>query len=140
MTTKRGLMPPYEGYEFRLDGETKVYVNDELQLILHAGDVLTVRDDTPPRECPDNGWCHHSCEPWFCFRVNCCGPLSDVYPNDEWPEITQAVYGIRHDRGSVFTIDATDKHGFTPVHPAMPWVTISFLMNYGQSRVVRGGR
>lgn len=35
--------------------------------------------------CPDGGTCHHSCVT-FCFRVDHAGPLSGVFPNDEWPD------------------------------------------------------
>lgn len=51
--------------------------------------------------CPDGGTCHHDCAgegdpitamivggthpPGSCFRVRTCEPLSDVYPNDQWP-------------------------------------------------------
>jgi hypothetical protein len=34
--------------------------------------------------CPDGGTCHHHCVEG-CFRVECCSPLSGVYPDDEWP-------------------------------------------------------
>lgn len=34
--------------------------------------------------CPDGGYCHHDCER-ACFRVLHCGPLSDVFRDDEWP-------------------------------------------------------
>jgi hypothetical protein len=34
--------------------------------------------------CPDGGVCHHSCSD-SCSRVASCGPLSGVYPNDQWP-------------------------------------------------------
>jgi len=37
------------------------------------------------RRCPDGGKCHHDCLVG-CWRVGNAGPLSDVYPNDEWPE------------------------------------------------------
>jgi len=37
------------------------------------------------RRCPDGGACHHSCTD-KCYRVECCGPLSGVFPNDEWPD------------------------------------------------------
>lgn len=37
-----------------------------------------------PERCPDGGTCHHGCTT-SCFRVATCGPLSDVFPNDEWP-------------------------------------------------------
>lgn len=40
----------------------------------------------PTRYCPDGGKCHHQCEGAYCFRVSCCGPLSGLYENDEWPE------------------------------------------------------
>lgn len=37
--------------------------------------------------CPDDGYCHHaeSCSPRRCWRVEACGPLSNVFPNDDWP-------------------------------------------------------
>lgn len=39
-----------------------------------------------PGQCPDDGTCHHDCtDREGCFRVRSCGPLSGVYPNDEWP-------------------------------------------------------
>jgi hypothetical protein len=38
------------------------------------------------RVCPDGGTCHHSCTRPTCFRVEHCGPLSGVFPGDEWPE------------------------------------------------------
>jgi hypothetical protein len=34
--------------------------------------------------CPDGGACHHQCLA-RCFRVQYCGPLSGIYPNDLWP-------------------------------------------------------
>lgn len=43
--------------------------------------------------CPDGGMCHHDCEPGACFRVRGCGPLSGVYPNDEWPEEVRREHG-----------------------------------------------
>jgi hypothetical protein len=39
--------------------------------------------------CPDKGTCHHGCTmQGGCYRVNSglCGPLSNVYPGDRWPE------------------------------------------------------
>lgn len=42
------------------------------------------------RSCPDGGTCHHDCTRG-CFRVEACGPLSDVYYNDAWPvEVIEA--------------------------------------------------
>ena len=38
----------------------------------------------PLHACPDGGACHHGCDA-ECFRVLYCGPLSDVFPSDEWP-------------------------------------------------------
>lgn len=38
----------------------------------------------PAPGCPDGGTCHHNCQD-KCFRVQCCGPLSGVYADDEWP-------------------------------------------------------
>ena len=39
-----------------------------------------------PVRCPDNGTCHHGCESGNCFRVGFCGPLSGVFPHNQWPE------------------------------------------------------
>jgi hypothetical protein len=35
--------------------------------------------------CPDKGACHHWCGQ-LCFRVQCCSPLSGVFPDDVWPK------------------------------------------------------
>jgi hypothetical protein len=35
--------------------------------------------------CPDKGACHHWCGQ-RCFRVQCCSPLSGVFPDDVWPK------------------------------------------------------
>jgi hypothetical protein len=35
--------------------------------------------------CPDGGACHHWCADGPCFRVETCGPLSGVFPDDQWP-------------------------------------------------------
>jgi hypothetical protein len=36
--------------------------------------------------CPDGGTCHHVCAiSERCWRVRNAGPLSGVYPDDEWP-------------------------------------------------------
>lgn len=39
-------------------------------------------------KCPDDGTCHHQCieaaRP--CWRVQTCGPLSGVFPGDQWPD------------------------------------------------------
>lgn len=49
-------------------------------------DPLTEAILGQPPFCPDGGICHHECKGRDCFRVRCCGPLSDVYKDDEWPE------------------------------------------------------
>jgi len=38
------------------------------------------------RDCPDGGRCWHRCAPENCMRVRFAGPLSGVFPNDEWPD------------------------------------------------------
>jgi hypothetical protein len=42
-----------------------------------------------PIGCPDGGKCHHRCDEngTGCFRVECCVPLTGVFPNDEWPKV-----------------------------------------------------
>lgn len=51
--------------------------------------IERARAAAPTMQCPDGGTCHHHCGiPAFhgrCFRVESCGPLSGVYPNDDWP-------------------------------------------------------
>lgn len=42
----------------------------------------------PKRECPDEGFCHHGCTVG-CWRVANAGPLSGVYPDNEWPDEVQ---------------------------------------------------
>lgn len=42
--------------------------------------------------CPDSGTCHHGCEGGPCARVQIAGPLSGVFPNDEWPEFVKAAH------------------------------------------------
>lgn len=49
---------------------------------------------TPELRCPDGGKCHHEClsygthhdGTYTCWRVINAGPLSNVFPNDEWPD------------------------------------------------------
>lgn len=36
-------------------------------------------------QCPDDGRCHHDCEPIHCYRVDNAAPLTGVYPDDKWP-------------------------------------------------------
>lgn len=40
--------------------------------------------DTNRHKCPDGGYCHHGCAE-RCWRVSAAGPLSGVFPDDEWP-------------------------------------------------------
>lgn len=49
--------------------------------------------------CPDHGTCHHHCadrtdinNPAQCWRVDTCGPLSNVFPNDTWPDHLKAAH------------------------------------------------
>lgn len=43
--------------------------------------------------CPDGGVCHHWCADGPCFRVGSCGPLSGVFPGDQWPAALRAAGG-----------------------------------------------
>lgn len=49
---------------------------------------------TDKKKCPDDGACHHGCAR-LCFRVQFCGPLSGVYPDDRWPEEIKTEYSQR---------------------------------------------
>lgn len=42
-----------------------------------------------PMRCPDEGRCHHGCGK-RCWRVSTCGPLSGVFPDDQWPAEVEA--------------------------------------------------
>jgi hypothetical protein len=65
----------------------------ELDALIDA--VAAAVDETVmSRRCPDDGTCHHECVD-TCFRVQCCVPLSGVYPNDEWPEFEMAPLAVR---------------------------------------------
>lgn len=46
------------------------------------------------RACPDDGVCHHACAAAECFRVRACGPLSNVFPGDRWPDHVLAAHGV----------------------------------------------
>lgn len=47
--------------------------------------------------CPDGGVCHHWCADGPCFRVGSCGPLSGVFPGDQWPTALRAAGGQEHE-------------------------------------------
>lgn len=48
----------------------------------------TIGPDGKAIGCPDGGVCsHHGCESIGCFRVQCCAPLSGVFPGNVWPKV-----------------------------------------------------
>lgn len=53
----------------------------------------------PAMSCPDGGTCHHLCSQigGGCFRVAFCGPLSGVYPDNQWPEEVRVQNGVQPD-------------------------------------------
>jgi hypothetical protein len=57
--------------------------------------IIREQAEATPRdkaECPDGGTCHHKCPgAASCFRVAYCGPLSGVFPGDEWPGEARAI-------------------------------------------------
>lgn len=67
--------------------------DDPIRQLVKAGALIAAEIDRlkqPPRQpakknCPDDGRCHHDCPGSSCFRVQHCGPLSGVYPGDQWP-------------------------------------------------------
>jgi hypothetical protein len=66
------------------------------------GEKLSRAGNVLPKErqgrCPDGGKCHHECKGGYCWRVKTCGPLSGVYPNDEWPPSVKKAHScVCHD-------------------------------------------
>lgn len=55
--------------------------------------------------CPDGGRCHHECTNGQCYRVKCCGPLSGVFPGDEWPDAVKEANGVTRGRGVMDRIE-----------------------------------
>lgn len=97
---------PIEDDDFHLWGVCNQQNDPDSPLVIfsmdssHYSSWITTRDTfscsawaerapVPKMQCPDGGTCHHQCGiPAFhgrCFRVESCGPLSGVYPNDDWP-------------------------------------------------------
>jgi hypothetical protein len=71
----------------------------ELELLRQMRDKLArqtlvaAEDDSEWKRCPDDGRCWHDCKDKECFRVHCCGPLSGIYPDNQWPEHIVATFG-----------------------------------------------
>lgn len=53
--------------------------------------------DSRDERCPDGGYCHHDCPELRCFRVRCCGPLSNVFPEDRWPLVIKQIHSQHED-------------------------------------------
>lgn len=62
---------------------------------------------TDEQRCPDEGRCHHSCKESRCFRVQSCGPLSGVYPDNCWPDDVLRAHGI-------LVVEDTQRETLTP--------------------------
>lgn len=60
------------------------------------------------KTCPDDGACHHECKV-ACFRVQTCGPLSDVYEDDEWPELIRNFHDVRTTTTAHMSIEYDDE-------------------------------
>lgn len=62
-------------------------------------------ENSPWTICPDGGKCHHNCNSSKgCFRVATCGPLSGLYPGDEWPASVTASNLMRPVREKIASI------------------------------------
>ena len=84
--------------------ETWKDLNDDEQAQLRSEEP---KSKIAERACPDGGKCHHSCGPNDrCFRVDTCGPLSGVFPNDEWPPEVEAFGGVAPTREVVKAVAA----------------------------------
>lgn len=85
--------------------------------VIPQGDEVTIYRPVAAT-CPDGGYCHHNCQGRDCFRVRTCGPLSDVYVGDEWPDALRAsmernVWDPRQasEWGSCVRCGRDDEHG-----------------------------
>lgn len=58
-----------------------------------------VRARTELPGCPDGGTCHHACGTGACFRVLNAGPLSGVFPTDQWPMNVYSEHAARESKG-----------------------------------------
>lgn len=59
---------------------------EAIELIRSTLDSLARNYGLATGTCPDAGTCHHACAPGTrCWRVDHAGPLSGVYPGDDWP-------------------------------------------------------
>lgn len=55
--------------------------------VYHERWMLTETCIDHARRCPDDGRCWHvvQCGEGPCWRVENCGPMTGVFPGDEWP-------------------------------------------------------
>jgi len=71
------------------------------------------------RTCPDQGTCHHECGADQCFRVQCCGPLSGVFPGNRWP----ASCGDEIELGGIIACSLSTGHGGPHHRDGITWGT-----------------
>lgn len=71
--------------------------------------------------CPDGGACHShpGCGDNYCFRVRACGPLSDVFPGDRWPDDIVKRMSTKPD-GDVITVQRQAAGGEPVTHVIEP--------------------
>lgn len=63
---------------------------------IHEGGPAPLIDERSKERCSDGGRCHHDCGLLgACSRVNGSGPLSGVYPGNEWPREVLAAEAMR---------------------------------------------
>ena len=96
------------------------------------------------QRCPDQGICHHECGERPCFRVLLAGPLSGVYPGDQWPDkviIEQMRKRLAEYRAEVARLRAEiDRRDSRTVHFCMArdvQLTMEFCRDAEQGTVIR---
>lgn len=98
--TMYGKGPMLPGHEIRIESAAgRKLTDDEWTLAREAfaSELDRLRPSegvgSNARRCPDDGTCHHACEPGQCFRVACCSPLTAAGWGDEWPAEIKVRYG-----------------------------------------------
>lgn len=85
----RKISEPDEEHDAESLPMYRIRFNDGFEIDAFQNEFAATQE---AKGCPDGGTCHHTCER-VCFRVDGCGPLSGVYPDDQWPDDVKRQHG-----------------------------------------------